>query len=326
MSQRHKRLRLVALLSALLLVRLACCAGPAVTPTEETLMPTTTPQPSPTEEPLYKSRVLTPPGSFTSGAEGPAVGPDGALYAVNYARQGTIGRVMPDGEHSLFVTLPKGSTGNGLVLDSHGDLLVADYTGHNVLRLNLSTREVAVHAHEPRMNQPNDVCITANDIVYASDPNWGAGTGQLWRITPDGVTTLLEGDMGTTNGIEVSPDEAHLYVNESLQLRIWRYDLSPEGEVSNKQLLVQFPDHNLDGMRCDVDGNLYVTRHGKGVIAIISPAGELLREIPLHGKLCSNLAFGGPDGRTCYVTLQDTGNVEVFRTAAPGRAWALAQR
>ena len=78
-------------------------------------------------------------------------------------------------------------------------------------------------------------------------------------------------------------------------------------------------------MRCDIEGNLYITRHGKGTVAKLSPAGEVLLEVPLTGKLCSNIAFGGSDGRTCYVTMADRGNVEVFRTDVPGRSWQLFQ-
>ena len=132
--------------------------------------------------------------------------------------------------------------------------------------------------------------------------------------------------MGTTNGIEVSADERTLYVNESVQRTIWAYDLAPSGEIENKRLLIQFPDYGLDGMRCDVAGNLYVTRYGKGTVVKLSPQGEVLVEIELAGKKCSNLAFGGPDGRTCYVTLADQGNVERFRTDLPGRGWQLFQR
>ena len=131
--------------------------------------------------------------------------------------------------------------------------------------------------------------------------------------------------MGTTNGIEVSPGEDLLYVNESVQRGVWAYDLSADGHVSGKRLLIQFDDFAMDGMRCDVEGNLYITRHGKGTIAKVSPEGELLLEVQLTGKLASNIAFGGPDGRTCYVTLQDRGNIEVFRVEAPGRAWQLHQ-
>ena len=276
-------------------------------------------------EEIFVAQEFTPVNGFTSGIEGPACDADGNLYAVNYARQHTIGKVTPDGTQSVFIQLSDGSIGNGIRFNSEGFMFIADYTNHNVLKVDMDTREISVHAHEPTMNQPNDLAIGANDILYASDPNWAESTGQIWRIDTDGTVTVLETDMGTTNGIEVSPDENTLYVNESAQRNIWAYDLSPEGEVSNKRLLIQFPDFNMDGMRCDIEGNLYVTRHGKGTVAKLSPAGDVLLEVALTGKLCSNIAFGGPDGRTCYVTMADRGNVEVFRADVPGRSWQLFQ-
>lgn len=276
-------------------------------------------------EQLFVAQEFTPVNGFTSGIEGPACDAAGNLYAVNYERQHTIGKVTPDGDASVFVELPTGSIGNGIRFNSEGFMFIADYTNHNVLKVDMTTREISVHAHEPTMNQPNDLAIGANDTLYASDPNWGASTGQIWRVDTDGKVTLLEADMGTTNGIEVSPDEKVLYVNESAQRNVWAYDLSPGGEVSNKRLLIQFPDFNMDGMRCDIAGNLYITRHGKGTVAKLSPAGEVLLEVQLTGKLCTNIAFGGPDGRTCYVTMADRGNVEVFRADLPGRSWQLFQ-
>ena len=276
-------------------------------------------------EKLFVSQEFTSVNGFTSGIEGPACDAAGNLYAVNYARQHTIGKVTPDGTASVFVELPTGSIGNGIRFDSEGFMFIADYTNHNILKVDMDTREISVHAHEPTMNQPNDIAIGANDILYASDPNWAESTGQIWRVDTKGQVTLLEADMGTTNGIEVSPDERVLYVNESAQRNIWAYDLSSDGGISNKRLLIQFPDFNMDGMRCDIEGNLYVTRHGKGTVAKLSPAGEVLLEVQLTGKLCSNIAFGGPDGRTCYVTMADRGNVEVFRADLPGRSWQLFQ-
>ncbi|MFP6645484.1 MAG: SMP-30/gluconolactonase/LRE family protein [Candidatus Latescibacterota bacterium] len=274
----------------------------------------------------YVSRVLTPPGGFTAGIEGPAVDRDGNLYAVSYQRQHTIGRVTPSGETSLFLELPEGSTGNGIRFDSAHRMLIADYTGHNILRVDMETKVLEIIAHEPAFHQPNDICICASDILFASDPDWQASAGQIWRVDIDGTVTLLEDGMGTTNGIEVSPDESTLYVNESVQRNVWAYDLSATGEISNKRLLIRFPDFGMDGMRCDVDGNLYVTRHGKGTVAKVSPAGDVLLEVGLKGKMCTNLAFGGDDGCTCYVTLADEGNVEVFRTERPGRAWRMFQK
>lgn len=274
----------------------------------------------------YTSSELTPPEGFTAGIEGPACDAQGILYAVNYHHQGTIGRVTPEGECSVFVELPDGSIGNGIRFHSSGDMLVADYTGHNVLRIDMDTLDISVYAHQPNMNQPNDIAIAANDALYASDPNWGESTGQIWRVDGDGSTHLLDPDMGTTNGIEVSPDEKTLYVNESVQRNVWAYDILPDGNVANKRLLIQFPDFNMDGMRCDIDGNIYITRHGKGTIAKLSPQGEVLLEVALHGQNPSNIAFGGPDGCTCYVMLQDRGNVETFRVERPGRSWQLFNR
>lgn len=268
---------------------------------------------------LFNSRPFTPPHSFTPGIEGPGTDAAGNLYAVNYARQGTIGKVTLAGECSVFVELPAGSIGNGIRFNHAGAMFIADYTNHNVLQVDMHTRAITVYAHEATLNQPNDLAIAANGILFASDPNWGASTGRIWRVGLDRRFVLLEDDMGTTNGIEVSPDESTLYVNETVQRTIWAYDLSPTGAVSNKRLLIQFPDHGMDGMRCDVAGNLYVTRYGKGVIAKVSPQGELLLEIALHGMRPSNITFGGPDGRTCYVTEVDHGRIESFRADLPGR-------
>ncbi len=290
-----------------------------------------------TQDALYTAHDLTPPGGFTDGIEGPGCDRHGYLYAVNFARQGTIGRVTPAGVAEVFLELRSGSIGNGIRFNSEGHLFIADYVNHNILRVNMlgcsrtTTLEarnanVDVFAHEGRMNQPNDIAIAADDTLYASDPNWAESWGQIWRISRSGAVTLLESRMGTTNGIEVSPDERTLYVNETVQRNVWAYDLSPAGEISNKRLLIAFDDYGMDGMRCDIAGNLYITRWGKGTVAKVSPQGELLLEVTLTGKNCTNIAFGGPDGCTAYVTVADRGNIETFRVETPGREWQLAQR
>jgi len=281
---------------------------------------------SKTSEEMYKSTELTAVNSFTSGAEGPAVDKDGNLYAVNYSKEGTIGKVTPAGGSSIFIELPNGSIGNGIRFNSKREMLIADYTNHNILKVDMVSKQLSVYAHDSMMNQPNDIAIDSKDRLYASDPNWKDSTGRIWRIDTDGKTTVLEDNMGTTNGIEVSPDEKTLYVNESVQRKVWAYDLSPDGSVSNKRLLIEFPDFGMDGMRCDIDGSLYITRHGKGVVAKVSSKGQLLKEIIMQGKKPSNIAFGGPDGRTAYVTLQDRGNVETFRVETPGREWKMIKK
>jgi gluconolactonase len=271
-----------------------------------------------------QTRDYVSDGVFTQGIEGPAVDAQGNLYAVSFAEDGTIGIIDKKDNAQLFVKLPEGSTGNGIRFDRAGFMYVADYTGHNVLKIDPATKAISVHAHSDKMNQPNDIAIAKSGVIYASDPNWAQSSGNLWMIATDGTVTLLEADMGTTNGVEVSADEKHLYVNESVQRTIWKYDLnSKTGAVSNKRLLIQFADHGLDGMRSDVLGNLYIARYGAGEVAVVSPHGTLIDRIKLKGQKPTNVAFGGADGKTVYVTLQERGAIETFRSEHAGREWLL---
>ncbi|MCA9173845.1 MAG: SMP-30/gluconolactonase/LRE family protein [Planctomycetales bacterium] len=272
------------------------------------------------DEPLFIAKPLTQPGEFTTGIEGPACDRDGHIYAVNFARQGTIGRVTPAGVGEVFVSLPDKSVGNGIRFDKQGAMYVADYVGHNVLRVDMKTRAISVFAHHDEMSQPNDLAIGPDGVLYASDPNWPKKTGQLWRIDRDGNVTRLAAEMGTTNGIEVSPDGKTLYVNESAQRNVWAFRIDG-AELKDKRLVKQFPDHGFDGMRCDVDGNLYITRYGKGTVVKLSPAGDVLREIDVLGARPSNICFGGPDGRTAYVTEVEHTRLVQFRVDRPGVAW-----
>ena len=272
-------------------------------------------------EELFVAKPLTTEGAFTRGIEGPACDAAGNIFAVNFARQQTIGRVTPTGEAEVFVTLPGKSVGNGIRFDRAGVMYVADYVGHNILRIDPKSRAISVLAHEERMNQPNDLAIGPDGVLYASDPNWKQGTGQLWRIDPRGNVRHLAADMGTTNGIEVSPDGSTLYVNETKQRNIWAFAITAAGDLADKRLFKRFQDFGFDGMRCDVDGNLYVTRHGKGTIVKLSPTGQLLREIDVLGKSPTNICFGGPDGRTAYVTEVEHRRLVQFRVDRPGLAW-----
>ena len=270
---------------------------------------------------LFVSKPLTEKNSFTAGIEGPCCDADGNIYLVALKKATDIAKVTPDGKTEEWVVLPGKSTGNGIVFDKKGMMYVADYTGHNVLKIDPKTKKVEVFAHEPTMNQPNDLAIAPDGTLYASDPNWGKSTGQLWKISTDGKATKIASDMGTTNGVEVSPDGKTLYVNESVQRNVWAFPIKSDGTLGEKKLLKKFEDHGFDGMRCDVDGNLYITRYGKGTVVKLSPAGEVLKEIDVLGKQPSNICFGGPDGRTAYVTEVEHKRVVQFRVDKPGLAW-----
>ncbi|HEY5823999.1 MAG TPA: SMP-30/gluconolactonase/LRE family protein [Cyclobacteriaceae bacterium] len=266
----------------------------------------------------YVAKDLTAENLFTENCEGPNYR-DGILYVVNYQKDGTIGAVKPNGEVELYVTLPEGSIANAIQFDKKGNMLLPDFKAHNILKVDKKTKAITIYSHSDQFNQPNDICISKKGWLFASDPNWKESTGQIWRIDTDGKANLLQSGMGTTNGIELSPDEKILYVNESVQKKIWKFDVDVKGNISNKQLFGEVPDFGFDGMKCDSKGNLYVTRWGKGTIVIYSPEGKQLREVEMKGKKTSNINFGGKDKKTCYVTLQDRKCIETFQTEIAGK-------
>lgn len=270
---------------------------------------------------LYVAQDFTKENIFTNNIEGPAFDAKGNLYVVNFQKDGTIGLVKPDGEVELFLTLPEGSTANSIQFDSKGAMYLADFTGHNILKVEMKTKKVSVYVHNDAFNQPNDICVNKRDQIFASDPNWKESTGKLWRVDKGGKAVLLTDQMGTTNGIALSPDEKILYVNESVQRKIWAFDVDGKGNISGKRLFAEFQDFGFDGMKCDTEGNVYVTRYGKGVIAVLSPDGKLIREVQLKGKRCSNLVFGGLNGKQVYVTLQDRKGMERFTNDIAGKGW-----
>ena len=273
------------------------------------------------KEILYQANDYVYVGDYTKGLEGPAVDQNGNLYFVNPLHSGSIGKVDTNGNFSLFIDhLPEGSTANGIRFGKNEKMFLADYTGHNVLTIDLETKGVSIYAHESLANQPNDLAICCDDRLFASDPSWKNSTGNIWKVE-NGKFYLVSENMGTTNGIEVSPDEKTLYVNESVQRNVWAFDLDSNGNISNKRLFHKFEDFGMDGMRCDIDGNLYITRHGKGTVVKLSDEGKLLKEIKMKGKNPSNISFGGIDGKTVFVTLQDRGYIESFRVEKPGQSF-----
>jgi gluconolactonase len=268
---------------------------------------------------VYVAKDLTAENLFTTNCEGPSIDKHGNLYVVNFKKDGTIGKVLPNGNVELFVTLPEGSTGNAIQFDNDGNMLIADFSAHNILKVDTKSKKVSVYSHTDQFSQPNDICINKKGQLFASDPNWKESSGKIWRIDTNGNPVLLQDKMGTTNGIELSPDEKTLYVNESVQRVIWAFDVDAKGNIGNKRKFFDFLDFGMDGMKCDKDGNLFVTRYDKGVVAIISAQGKLVREVQMKGKKTSNIAFGGKDGKTCFITLQDRKCVETFRSETAGR-------
>jgi sugar lactone lactonase YvrE len=278
------------------------------------------------EEPLFVSKRITPPGEYTSGIEGPAVDASGNLYVVNFQQSGTIGKLAAGASQSqLFTSLPSGSIGNGIRFDRQGRMYVADFKKHNVWVIEPGETTPKIYFHSDRFNQPNDLAIAADGTLYASDPKFAAPAGgQIWRIIrgPDGKGQgeIMSSPrrLGVTNGLDLSPDGNTLYVSESNSRQVWAYRLDGN-TLLDPRLVKGFPDFEVDGLRTDVDGRIYLARLSAGKIAIINADGSLQREVATTGKQPTNLTFGGPDGRTVFVTQKEGRFIEAFRADRPGR-------
>ncbi|WP_079599617.1 SMP-30/gluconolactonase/LRE family protein [Bradyrhizobium erythrophlei] len=277
----------------------------------------------------FQSRQVTPAGEYTHGIEGPAVDQQGNLYVVNFGKPGTIGKLAAGASQSeLFAVLPEGSVGNAIRFDREGRMFVADYKKHTIFVVGRDGKDVETYFHSDDFNQPNDMTVATDGTIYASDPNWKRHDGQIWRVqrSADGnvIGEKMTADrrMSTTNGIDLSPDGKTLYVGESDTREIWSYRIDGTRLVAPK-LVKRFDDFDIDGLRTDTAGNLFAARILKGTIAVLTPGGKLIREIPLNGKEPTNLAFGGNDGKTVFVTQRQGGFVESFRTDRPGREYCF---
>jgi signal peptidase len=281
------------------------------------------------EPKLFESSQRTPAGEYTFGIEGPAADLDGNLFVVNFGRAGTIGKIAAGSSVSeKFLDLPEGSVSSAIRFARDGTMFIADYKKHNIFELRKSDLEPTVWFHSDLMNQPNDLTIARDGTIYASDPNWKGRSGQIWRITKaadgsaQGQVMTAARAMGTTNGIDLSPDGSTLYVGESNSGQIWSYTIDGN-ELANAKLVKTFEPDTIDGVRTDVTGKLLIARIREGTIAVMKPNGTIQKEVALKGKEPTNLAFGGNDGRTVLVTQRQGGFIESFRTDQEGREHCL---
>ena len=211
-------------------------------------------------------------------------------------------------------------------------MYVADFKKHNIFVIEPGETTSKLYFNSERFNQPNDLAIAEDGTLYASDPQF-PNTGQIWRIVRGadgkGVGEVMampaeRPRAGVTNGIDLSPDGTTLYVSESNTREVWAYGL--EGtKLTALRRLKRFPRFELDGLRTDVAGRIFVTRPSNGTVAILVPSADraseatLLQEVTLLGKEPTNLTFGGPDGRSVFVTQKQGRFIETFRTDKPGR-------
>jgi len=255
--------------------------------------------------------------------EGPEYGPDGALYVANFgSASGTISRISPDGTVSEFAHTD--GAPNGLTFGRDGNLYVADAGRRGVLRVSQSG-EVSVFADSfegARFVAPNDLVFGPEGNLFVTDPLRNDPPdpciSPVYRITPDGEVSLFVAELPYPNGIAISPDGTEVFVAEMRSNRLLGFPLRPDGTAGEPRMVYRFRDPGWPvGMVVDQDGTIIVAVFRAGVLAFVSPDGELLDRWQREGAMPTDIAFGGPGQRTVYVT-DAAGKVETFEHGAAG--------
>ena len=275
--------------------------------------------------------------------EGPVCMPDGSVIVVELMG-GCITRVQPDGKKETVAT-PGGSP-NGAAIGPDGALYVcnsggwdfyelmgmkipqtelpAHHSGGRIERVDLDSGDVKVLYTEcdgHKLIGPNDIVFDAQGGMWFTDHARREGRvqhiGAIYYAQPDGssIKEVIFPSDGP-NGIGLSPDGSRLYAAETHTGRVYAWDITAPGEVATNaagatgSLLCGLPDMQLfDSLGVDSDGNVVVATLVTGALTVISPQGEVLDQVLTGDPMTTNVAWGGDDLKTAYVTCSGTGRL-----------------
>lgn len=249
--------------------------------------------------------------------EGPAFDRNKNLFVVN-VDTGDISKISPKGQVKIFVNT--GGAPNGAAFHPNGDLYVADRAkGIIGISPKGDIRVVVDNYRGKKLNGPNDLVFDTRGNLYFTDPHGSSAEdpfGCVYRISSNGEMACLASGLAFPNGLVLSLDGKYLFVAITRKNRILRYVFDPP--VRSYLFSQLSGGWGPDGIAFDVAGNLYVAHYGGGDVLIVNPKGEIMERVPIGGLYPTNVAFGGPDNKTLYVTEVETGSVCCFNADHPG--------
>jgi gluconolactonase len=283
--------------------------------------------------------------------EGPVAMPDGSVILTDI-RNGYCPRVSADGKVTRFAETGGGP--NGLAVGPDGALYLCnnggsryiagvsmgqgphpDYKHGSVARIDRATGAVKVlyiECNGHKLSAPNDLVFDKQGGFYFTDLGKRYARhrdhGGVYYALPDGSKIVeLAFPILSPNGCGLSPDGKILYVADTEGARLWAFDIEGPGKLkapkghaphSGRVICGLGGKARFDSLAVMASGNITVATLSTGRITEISPAGQVVREVEVPDVFPTNICFGGPDMRTAYITLSDTGKLGVMQWPEPG--------
>ncbi|MFM7062725.1 MAG: SMP-30/gluconolactonase/LRE family protein [Actinomycetes bacterium] len=285
--------------------------------------------------------------------EGPVPLDDGSVLLVEIAR-GTLSRVLPDGTVEVVADCgggPNGAavgpdgcvwiTNNGGCFEYHdlGGMVIPGgvpdgWTGGCIQKVDLSTGEVTTVYTESSgrpLRAPNDLVFDGHGGFWFTDhgvrlDRTSDRTGLHYALADGSSCAEVVHPLDAPNGVGLSPDGAKLYAAETHTGRVWEWNVPSPGAVQGDGLVEPFgvllaglSGHQLlDSLAVDAEGYVCVGTLVNGGITVIAPDGATVEHVAVDDLLVTNIAFGGPDLRTAYLTASGTGRLLACEWPRPG--------
>lgn len=249
--------------------------------------------------------------------EGPCFDSAGRLYVVDVA-WGRIFRIDSDGEFEVVAEYD--GEPNGLKIDGEGRVIIADHR-HGILQLDPITGKVSSlldgYASE-RFRGVNDLAFSSGGDLYFTDQGLSGlhdPSGCLYCLRRDRRLERLLTNVPSPNGVVVAPDETAVYVNVTRDNAVWRVPLTSEGRPFKVGAFIRLSGGiGPDGIAMDDNGNFAVAHIGLGTVWVFNAQGEPIARVrSCAGLLTTNVAYGGADRRSLFITESESGQVLVAR-------------
>ena len=256
--------------------------------------------------------------------EGPSFDKAGNLWVVDIPF-GRIFRISPAGEWTL-VSEYDGEP-NGLKMHADGRVFIADHK-QGIVELDPATGKVSPVLERARLEGfrgCNDLFFAADGSLYFTDQGQTGlqdASGRLFRLARDGRLDRVLAGIPSPNGLVTALGERILYLAVTRDNAVWRVPMLADGVATKVGVFVQMSGGlaGPDGMALDVAGNLAVAHAGLGTVWLFSRLGEPIARIrSCAGLMTTNVAYGGPDNKTLYITESETGTILTAAMPEPGR-------